>query len=146
MGETVDIDWPEAQKEAARQVVNREIYLGIRPDPNKLPCADCGHVWHDGERRHEYHHFAGYSEDQFSLVVSLCTCCHYGRHHQPVIHCKHGHEYNDQNTHFRKNGTRECKTCRNIQKKLKRTAAWWRQRRLRLKGKSDGAENEYKLD
>ncbi|HEX3873334.1 MAG TPA: hypothetical protein VHW26_04240 [Solirubrobacteraceae bacterium] len=25
-----------------------------RPDPNESPCVDCGHVWFEGERRHEY--------------------------------------------------------------------------------------------
>jgi hypothetical protein len=24
------------------------------PDPDARPCADCGHVWFEGERRHEY--------------------------------------------------------------------------------------------
>ena len=24
------------------------------PDPNASPCVDCGHVWFDGERRHEH--------------------------------------------------------------------------------------------
>jgi hypothetical protein len=28
--------------------------LGELPDPSTRPCADCGHVWFDGERRHEY--------------------------------------------------------------------------------------------
>jgi hypothetical protein len=23
------------------------------PDPSSLPCVDCGHVWFEGERRHE---------------------------------------------------------------------------------------------
>ncbi|HEY5197187.1 MAG TPA: hypothetical protein VIJ51_09195 [Solirubrobacteraceae bacterium] len=27
---------------------------GGRADPSSLPCVDCGHVWFDGERRHEY--------------------------------------------------------------------------------------------
>lgn len=25
-----------------------------RPHPNTLPCTDCGHVWFEGERRHQY--------------------------------------------------------------------------------------------
>jgi len=25
-----------------------------RPDPRSLPCVDCGHVWFEGERRHDY--------------------------------------------------------------------------------------------
>ena len=25
-----------------------------RPHPNTIPCEDCGHVWFEGERRHQY--------------------------------------------------------------------------------------------
>jgi hypothetical protein len=138
MGETTNIAWTEAQKEAARQFVNIEVNLGLRPDPNDLPCADCGHIWMEGERRHDYHHFCGYSREHAFSVIPLCTRCHYARHHPVVTHCKHGHEYTDENTHFRKNGTRECRSCRRNQKKRKRNALWWRERRIRLKGNAHG--------
>ncbi|MBA3745957.1 MAG: hypothetical protein H0W96_00460 [Solirubrobacterales bacterium] len=45
-----------------------------RPHPNTQRCADCGHVWFEGERRHEY---AGESgeisvEDDAEAVCRLC--------------------------------------------------------------------------
>jgi hypothetical protein len=27
---------------------------GDRPDPNSTPCGECGHVWFEGERQHQY--------------------------------------------------------------------------------------------
>lgn len=44
----------------ARQRINVEVRTGRRPHPNTLPCADCGHIWEEGERRHEYDHHLGY--------------------------------------------------------------------------------------
>jgi hypothetical protein len=42
------------------------------PHPNTRPCADCGHVWFAGERRHEYlDHGAERHED----VEVLCVLC-----------------------------------------------------------------------
>lgn len=46
--------------------------LGERGEPNTLPCADCGHVWFAGERRHA--HFAHGSGDPARGVV-LCVLC-----------------------------------------------------------------------
>ncbi len=33
-------------------------------------------------------------------------------------HCKHGHEFTKENTSIRKDGTRACKSCHRIRKKL----------------------------
>jgi hypothetical protein len=42
------------------------------PHPNEQPCADCGHVWFAGERRHEYlDHHDGDHDD----VEVLCVLC-----------------------------------------------------------------------
>jgi len=42
------------------------------PDPGTRPCADCGHVYFAGERRHEYlDHSAARHED----VEVLCVLC-----------------------------------------------------------------------
>lgn len=38
------------------------------PDPDKLPCDECGHVWFPGERPHGY-------IDQDDGVVVLCRLC-----------------------------------------------------------------------
>jgi hypothetical protein len=48
--------------------------LGQRPHPNTMPCADCGHVWFEGERRHEYVDAAGTVtiEDDAEAVCVLC--------------------------------------------------------------------------
>jgi len=138
MGETTGISWTDAEKEAARQFVNIQVNLGLRPDPNDLLCADCGHQWSESERRHEYHHDSGYSQEGAFKVVSLCTKCHHSRHHPVLTHCKNGHEYTEGNTHRRRNGTRECRACRRVQKKRKRTAMWWRAWRLRRKVDSNG--------
>ena len=36
--------------------------------------------------------------------------------HQSQTHCKRGHEFTDENTHFTKEGYRHCKTCWKIRK------------------------------
>lgn len=42
------------------------------PHPNERPCKDCGHIWFEGERRHEYiDHAARRPED----VTVLCVLC-----------------------------------------------------------------------
>jgi hypothetical protein len=60
----------------ARQRVNVEVRTGHRPHPNTLPCADCGHTWAPGERRHEYDHNLGYAPEHHYDVQSVCTICH----------------------------------------------------------------------
>ncbi len=45
------------------------------PDPSTRPCADCGHVWFDGERRHEYVHGPpppGFRSGRVEVVCVLC--------------------------------------------------------------------------
>lgn len=66
-------------KKQARARVNHHVDVGLLPDPNTLPCADCGHLYADGERRHEYDHHLGYeAEHQFS-VEAVCVTCHRAR-------------------------------------------------------------------
>ncbi len=43
------------------------------------PCADCGHVWAEGERRHEYDHHNGYAAEHQLDVEAVCTVCHHAR-------------------------------------------------------------------
>ena len=45
-----------------------------RPHPNTLPCVDCGHIWFEGERRHEYADAIGIVtiEDGAVPVCQLC--------------------------------------------------------------------------
>lgn len=49
---------------------------GLLPDPNSLPCVDCGHVYAEGERRHEYDHHLGYAAKHQLDVQAVCTTCH----------------------------------------------------------------------
>ena len=41
-----------------------------------MPCSDCGHVWVEGERHHEYDHYLGYGAEHHYDVESVCTICH----------------------------------------------------------------------
>lgn len=69
----------DGDKKQARQRINVEVRTGRRPHPNSLPCADCGHVWAEGERRHEYDHHKGYAPESHLEVESVCTTCHRAR-------------------------------------------------------------------
>lgn len=60
----------------ARVTVHRAYQRGDLPHPNAVPCVDCGHVWADGERRHEYDHHNGYDEPHWLDVEAVCTTCH----------------------------------------------------------------------
>ncbi len=66
----------DGDKEQARRRVNVLVRTGRLAHPNTRPCADCGHVWAPGERRHEYDHFAGYGPDAHLLVEAVCTTHH----------------------------------------------------------------------
>jgi len=48
--------------------------LGQRPHPNTVPCEDCGHVWFEGERRHDYVEADGTVTIEDGADVS-CTLC-----------------------------------------------------------------------
>lgn len=123
----------DGDKIQARQRINVEVKGGRRPHPNELPCADCGHVWSPGERRHEYDHHLGYSPEHHYDVQSVCTLCHAKRDSgkKAQTHCVHGHEFTDENTKYRANGTRECIACRRRIDRDRRDAAWWREYRRR---------------
>ena len=51
-----------------------------RPDPNTLPCHECGHVWFPGERRHVY--LADDAQRPADAVV-LCALCRRQRQLRP---------------------------------------------------------------
>jgi hypothetical protein len=70
-------DLPE--EKLARRKVNAEVRYGKRPHPNTLPCATCGHVWKEGERRHEYDHTLPLDKpENWTVVQAVCTTCHHG--------------------------------------------------------------------
>lgn len=60
----------------ARRRINFFVETGLLPQPNALPCTDCGHTWKPGERRHEYDHHLGYAAEHHEHVACVCTRCH----------------------------------------------------------------------
>ncbi len=63
----------------ARARVNHRVKTGMIPAPSTLPCSDCGHVWTDGDKRHEYDHYLGYSAEHQLSVQAVCVRCHRAR-------------------------------------------------------------------
>lgn len=123
----------DGDKIQARQRINVEVRTGYRPDPNSLPCVDCGHVGSD--RRHEYDHHLGYSAEHHYDVEPVCTLCHAARDGKKAnqTHCIHGHEFTSENTIIKPNGTRQCRQCRRERDRGRRDAAFWRAYRAKRK-------------
>lgn len=69
----------DGDKKQARQRVNVEVRTGRRPRPNTIPCVECGHIWKEGERRHEYDHYLGYGAAHHLHVEVVCTLCQRAR-------------------------------------------------------------------
>ncbi len=155
MGENTKIEWAEranpltgrpgpapkpardGDKRQARHRVNVEVRTGYLPAPNSLPCADCGHVWSAGERRHEYDHYKGYAAENHLAVQPVCTLCHAKRDGAKAnqTHCIHGHEFTAENTIIKTSGTRQCRECRKaFDRSRGRDAAYWREYRSRRNG------------
>lgn len=103
----------EGDKKQARQRINAEVRTGRRQHPNTLSCADCGHRYAPGERRHEYDHHRGYAAAYHYDVQPVCTLCHAKRDsfRKAKTHCVRGHEFNGPNTYLAINGTRHCRAC-----------------------------------
>lgn len=112
----------DGDKIQARQRINVEVRTDRRPHPNELPCADCGHRWKPGERRHEYDHHKGYGAGHHLAVESVCTFCHAKRDSKKKqqASCIRGHAFDPENTKYRKNGTRECRQCRRARDRKRR--------------------------
>lgn len=143
MSDTTNIEWCDStrrpgpaphpprdgDKLQARQRINVEVRTGRRLHPNTMPCADCGHVWRDGERRHEYDHHLGYAAQHHGDVQAVCTLCHAARDSakKAQTHCKHGHELTIGNTHLSGNGTRHCIACMKAYERARgpRGSAYW---------------------
>lgn len=68
----------DGDRKQARARINADVDGGLRPDPNDLFCALCGHKGPD--RRHEYHHAMGYAPEHHNDVLALCTRCHHAEH------------------------------------------------------------------
>jgi hypothetical protein len=128
----------DGDKIQARSRSNRLVAVGLLPNPNDVPCKDCGHIGDD--RRHEYDHYKGYSAEHQETVEAVCTICHSKRDNANAkkTHCVHGHEFTPENTIVGPNG-RRCRTCRRAHDRGRRDAAYWREyRRKRKEGVSHG--------
>jgi len=68
-----------SEHEAARYAVNLDVRYRRLQKANDVPCTDCGHVWTEGERRHEYDHYKGYAPEHRLTVQVVCTLCHADR-------------------------------------------------------------------
>lgn len=66
----------DGDKKQARRRVNHLVESKLIPHPNAIDCVDCGHVWSDGERRHEYDHYLGYDGVNHENVQAVCSTCH----------------------------------------------------------------------
>lgn len=69
----------DGDKRQARARVNHRVDVGLLPDPNSLPCCDCGHVFVAEGKRHEYDHFLGYGAMHQLSVEAVCSSCHHKR-------------------------------------------------------------------
>lgn len=120
----------DGDKKQARQRINVEVRTGRRAHPNTLACFDCGHVWSEGERRHEYDHYLGYAACHHASVQPVCTVCHARRDSARAAqtHCHVGHEFTEENTYLASNGTRHCKACMSLREKKRkpRGSAYWK--------------------
>ena len=68
----------DGDREQARGRANTLVRKGAIPDPNDVPCTDCGHTY-DGVTRHEYDHHKGYAAEHHEAVESVCSPCHHAR-------------------------------------------------------------------
>lgn len=75
---TPRLDPRHGDKIQARHLINLDVKLGNRPNPNALHCANCGHKGPD--KRHEYHHHMGYAARHHYDVLPLCSTCHHEAH------------------------------------------------------------------
>lgn len=130
----------DGDRKQARQRVNVLVRTGRIPHPNTLSCVDCGHIWKEGERRHEYDHHNGYGPEHHYDVQPVCTLCHAKRDNARKLqtHCIAGHEFTVENTILATNGTRHCRECRRkYDKNRGRDASFWREYRRLRRGRTN---------
>lgn len=128
----------DGDKKQARGRINHFVNIGLIQNPNELPCVDCGHIYTPGGKRHEYDHYKGYAAKHHEDVEAVCTKCHSARDNSKAnqTHCIHGHEFDNKNTGYRKNGTRFCRECHRIRDRKRHDAAYWREYRRKRKLKN----------
>ncbi len=133
----------DGDKKQARGRANHLVKAGVLPRPNDKACTDCGHIWDEGERRHEMDHHEGYEPSNHDVVQIVCTTCHAKRHEKQ--HCKHGHELIGDNVGIRVNGNRFCKECRRKYDKGRRDATYWREYRAKKKARDQWLNSQRSL-
>lgn len=69
----------DGDRKQARRRINYFVEAKLLPHPNALPCVDCGHIWRQNEKRHEYDHYLGYAAENHEKVQAVCTSCHHAR-------------------------------------------------------------------
>lgn len=63
---------------------------------------------------------------------------------EKLTHCKHGHEFTEENTRFRNNGSRECIACRQQRDRKRRERANQEQSALCISCRQRPTEGLYK--
>ena len=61
-------------KQAANRI-NYEVRHGTRPNPNRLPCSDCGQSFGDSGVAHVWAHADGWDPERPLDVLVLCQRC-----------------------------------------------------------------------
>jgi len=69
----------DPRREYARSLIGSRVTRGKMPHPNTLSCTDCGHIWQEGDHRHEYDHAHGYDGENASYVEAVYQSCHFAR-------------------------------------------------------------------
>lgn len=69
----------DGDKRQARARINYLVDSGAIPDPEELPCMDCGDGVFGHSYRHEYDHARGYDGDNQLYVEPVCSKCHHNR-------------------------------------------------------------------
>ena len=69
----------DGDRKQARRRVNFLVESGLIPNPNTLPCSDCGLTHKDHGKRHEYDHHNGYAASHHEDVEAVCSGCHHAR-------------------------------------------------------------------
>jgi hypothetical protein len=128
----------DGDKRQARMTVNYHVRRGMIRPPNDLPCVDCGHVWEEGERRHEYDHHLGYDAANHLSIEAVCSECHAMRRWGVVGTCKNGHPWPESMGRRKKDGRRFCRACDNAKKKRTRGPEYWKRRRDRRRASEVG--------
>lgn len=68
----------DGDKVQARRRIDHLINIGHLPDPDSVPCMDCGHD-SGPPPRHEYDHHLGYAAEHHEDVEPVCAPCHHTR-------------------------------------------------------------------